>query len=222
MRRLAVIDLPYSDEDDIVPLLLPRLADTDAQVRAEAVRALEGFEEPEVVQALAALLLDADADVRKAAGDVLAELKETALGRAAAADAARAAAAEVRALAFHAVRALRSPQAFEPAMQSLRDPDAAVRREAVGVLGYLKDPAAIGELAEVAANDPDVEVRRIAVGALGYVERRQRAAGPDPRARRQRLDGARGSGADHRQAAACRWPSPSWCMRCRTTTGRCA
>jgi len=44
VRRLAVIDLPYSDEDDIVPLLLPRLADADAQVRTEAIRALEGFE----------------------------------------------------------------------------------------------------------------------------------------------------------------------------------
>ena len=53
VRRLAVIDLPYSDEEDIVPLLLPRLADSDALVRTEAVRALEGFEQPEVVQALA-------------------------------------------------------------------------------------------------------------------------------------------------------------------------
>ncbi len=45
VRRLAVIDLPYSDEDDIVSLLLPRLDDDDASVRTEAVRALEGFEE---------------------------------------------------------------------------------------------------------------------------------------------------------------------------------
>ena len=33
----------------------------------------------------------------------------------------------------------------------LRDADAAVRREAVGVLGYLKNETALGELAEVAA-----------------------------------------------------------------------
>ena len=56
VRRLAVIDLPYSDEEDIVPLLLPRLTDTDPQVRTEAIRALEGFEQPEVVQALAPML----------------------------------------------------------------------------------------------------------------------------------------------------------------------
>ena len=75
VRRLAVMDLPYGDEDDIVPLLLPMLADADAGVRTEAVRALEGLEEPEVVRALAQCLLDADAGVRKAAGEVLGELK---------------------------------------------------------------------------------------------------------------------------------------------------
>ena len=38
VRRLAVIDLPYGDEDDIVPLLLPRLADPDASFRSVGAR----------------------------------------------------------------------------------------------------------------------------------------------------------------------------------------
>jgi hypothetical protein len=37
VRRLAVIELPYSDEDDIVPLLLPRL--NGPRRAGEAVRA---------------------------------------------------------------------------------------------------------------------------------------------------------------------------------------
>ncbi|HEX7638485.1 MAG TPA: HEAT repeat domain-containing protein, partial [Burkholderiaceae bacterium] len=56
VRRLAVMDLPYSDEAEIAPLLLPRLRDDDPGVRAEAVKALEGDESPAVVAALAARL----------------------------------------------------------------------------------------------------------------------------------------------------------------------
>ena len=74
----------------------------------------------------------------------------------------------MRAAALHAVRALRVNEAFEPALQSLHHDDAVVRREAVGVLGYLKNPPAIGALTQAAVHDPDPEVRRVAVGALGY------------------------------------------------------
>jgi ferredoxin len=49
VRRVAVLDLPYCDEeDDVAPLLVTALADSDAGVRLEAAKALEGFEEPEV------------------------------------------------------------------------------------------------------------------------------------------------------------------------------
>ena len=167
VRRLAVIDLPFSDEDDIDLLLVPLLDDPDAGVRTEAARALEGIETPEVVTALARRLIDAEPEVRLAAAEVLAELKEPA-SAAPLIPLLSVGPADARAAAFRAVRALRSPQAFAPALASLRDADASVRRDAVGVLGYLKDPAAVGELAEVAANDPDGEVRRVAVGALGY------------------------------------------------------
>src|SRR5688500_4115796 len=56
VRRIAVMELPYCDEEEILPLLLAALADDDAQVQAEAARALEGFEEPEAVGALLARL----------------------------------------------------------------------------------------------------------------------------------------------------------------------
>ncbi|MBU1268170.1 MAG: HEAT repeat domain-containing protein, partial [Gammaproteobacteria bacterium] len=77
VRRLAVIDLPYSDEDDIELLLLPCLQDADANVRLEAVRALEGFEDQTTVTALAQMLLDKSPVVQEAAGLALAELNES-------------------------------------------------------------------------------------------------------------------------------------------------
>ena len=36
VRRIAVMELPYCDEDDIQPLLLQGMADSDGLVRAEA------------------------------------------------------------------------------------------------------------------------------------------------------------------------------------------
>src|ERR1700692_1587420 len=77
-RRMAVIDLPYSEEEyDIAPLLISALADVDASVRLEAAKAIEGYEEPEVLEALTPLLKDVDQEVRKAAALTLAELKQT-------------------------------------------------------------------------------------------------------------------------------------------------
>ena len=42
VRRIAVKELPYCDEDDFVALALAALMDTTAAVRAEAAKALEG------------------------------------------------------------------------------------------------------------------------------------------------------------------------------------
>src|ERR1700687_3409858 len=81
VRRLAVLDLPDSDEDDIAALLVAALADPDGSGRAGAAKALEGYEEDETVAPLARLLADQDASVRAAAGDTLAEVKTTAGGR---------------------------------------------------------------------------------------------------------------------------------------------
>ena len=65
VRRIAVMELPYCDEDDILPLLLSALADADALVRAEAAKAIEGFEEPEAVSALLVMLHDSAEDARR-------------------------------------------------------------------------------------------------------------------------------------------------------------
>lgn len=83
-------------------------------------------------------------------------------GTAALPDAAFAAAAALRAL-----KALRLPGAQAPAERALGHADAAVRREAVAVLGWLKSQPALPRLAQIATDDPDAEVRRAASGALG-------------------------------------------------------
>lgn len=166
VRRIAVIDLPYSDEeDDVVPLLVTALSDADAGVRAEAAKALEGYEEPEVLDGLVPLLKDPDAAVREAAGQSLAELKDPV---SATALLPYLADPDCRAAALRAIKALRVDAAFEPALAALEDTNAAVRREAVGVLGYLKKPQALGALTRVAAHDEDADVRRVAAGALGF------------------------------------------------------
>jgi HEAT repeat protein len=43
VRRIAILDLEYSDEGEFLPLLLRALSDRDARVRAEAARVLEGM-----------------------------------------------------------------------------------------------------------------------------------------------------------------------------------
>src|SRR5690606_36315963 len=76
VRRVAVMELPYSDEDDILPLLLRAIRDADGAVRAAAAGAMEGFEEHEAVSALLGRLSDTHEDARRAAADTLAELKD--------------------------------------------------------------------------------------------------------------------------------------------------
>lgn len=131
VRRIAVMELPYSDEDDILPPLLVAAGDPDALVRAEAAKALEGFEEPEAVQALLPLLRDAQEETRRAASDTLSELKESGNG-----ELLLAWIADpdpfVQAAVFRALRALKVPGALGPrsAPSNIRSRACAVRRRA--------------------------------------------------------------------------------------------
>jgi len=168
VRRIAVMDLLDSDEDDIDQYLLDALKDADARVRAEAARLLEGYETPEVVAGLIGVLDDDGVEVREAAAVSLSELKEAAMGDGLLAALPAASSPFKRAALFRALRELRRVEAFAPALAALSSDDAGVRCAALGVLGYLKNPDALPDIARIASGDADAEARRIAVGALGF------------------------------------------------------
>lgn len=174
VRRVALLDFADVEDEALLPALVTVLrGDPDPALRAEAARALAGWGDGEVVEALADALAD-EAEVREAAAQSLAELKDAEAGarlvpRVGHAD------GFVSAAALRALKELRVPAAAVPATAALAHVDPAVRREAVGVLGWLKHAAALPALARLAIGDEDAEVRRAAAGALGLA-----AAGEAP------------------------------------------
>ncbi|HEY1900258.1 MAG TPA: HEAT repeat domain-containing protein [Steroidobacteraceae bacterium] len=166
VRRVAVLELADSSEESLLHAILSILRhDPDPALRAEAARALAGWDGDEVVEALAAALRD-ELPVRGAAASSLTELKDAS----AAARLIPYAAdpdAFVCASALRGLKELRLTAAAAPAMVALSHAEATVRREAVGVLGWLKQAAALPLLARTAVEDADAEVRRAAAGALG-------------------------------------------------------
>lgn len=168
VRRIAVMNLLDSDEDDIEELFLAALQDKDAKVRAEAARLLEGYEAHAVVAGLIGVLEDSDDEVCEAAAMSLSELKEPPMGDGLLAALPTVKTAFAKAALFRALRELRRPEAFALALAALQDSATEVRCAALGVLGYLKNDAALSEIARIAGADTDPEARRIAVGALGF------------------------------------------------------
>ena len=127
---------------------------------------LEAWEDEPVVEALCQALTDHSPAVQAAAAQSLSLLKSEAAGRVILPWTGHADIG-VRIAAFRALRELRFPQAAPAALLALDDHDANVRREAVGVLGWLKQLDALPALARLASDDPDTDVRRAATGALG-------------------------------------------------------
>lgn len=179
VRRLALIELAEWEDDQHLPWLHWALRDTDDAVRAEAAHRLVYREDTATLEALVQALADASATVREAAAQTLAELKETdsAVPLLAALQAphdtqapATPHAAFRQASLLRALRELRATDALAPALDLAHAPDALVRREAVGVLGWLKPVQALPTLTALAHQDGDADVRRAAVGALGFAE----------------------------------------------------
>src|SRR5690606_7753432 len=147
VRRIALIELADLEDPDGLPWLTDALVvDPAAEVRAEAARLLEAWEEPEVVQALCAALADAAEPVRLAAAQSLSELKSPEAGQLIL-PWVNHADAFVRSSALRALRELRLEDAAGPALLALGDREAAVRREAVGILGWPQPGGALAALA---------------------------------------------------------------------------
>ena len=176
VRRVAVLEFADCGEEDLLPAVIALLReDPESALRAEAARALAGCNDVAAVEALV-LALNDQAPVRAAAASSLAELKDAHAG----AVLLRHACHDdpfVRASVLRTLKELRIPAAAEPAMLALEHADASVRREAVGVLGWLKCLAAIPRIAGLAVadtvpvnrHDTDAGVRnRVAAVIGGY------------------------------------------------------
>jgi HEAT repeat protein len=167
VRRIALLELADLEDESLLPPIVDALRrDDSADVRREAARVLAAWEGEEVVETLWGALLDRFEGVRLAAAQSLSELKDTTSGQVLLRWAAHTD-AFVQAAVLRALRELRIAGAFDPALRALSHPLAAVRLEAVGVLGWLKDQRALAQLSSVAAGDADPDVRRAAVGSLG-------------------------------------------------------
>lgn len=166
VRRVAVLEFADVEDEALLPDLAALLAgDPDPRLRAEAAHALAGWDDDAVVDALAAALRD-EPLVREAAAQSLTELKDPRSGARLLPHAGDAD-PFVCAAVLRGLKELRLPAAAPPATLALQHADAEVRREAVGVLGWLKHAASLPLLARTAVDDASPEVRRVAAGALG-------------------------------------------------------
>jgi HEAT repeat protein len=166
-RRVAVMALAESaHEPGAGGLLLIALRDADPTVRAEAARVIDEFPAEELTEALIGALTAADETVRNAAARALADLKDPAAGTALLAALQGASDPFVLAAVLRALRNLRHEPALQAALRLLAHEHAAVRHEAVGLLGYLRKPETMADIARLALCDPQPEVRRQAVAAL--------------------------------------------------------
>lgn len=167
VRRIALLALSDLEDETVLPPIVATLRDDAApEVRAEAAHVLGAWERDDVVEALCFALLDADAAVRDAAALSLSQLKDVRSGPILVHWSGHGE-PFVRAAVLRALRELRYAGAREPALAALHAPEAAVRLEAVSVLGWLKDRSALGPLTALVTCDSHAEVRRAATGALG-------------------------------------------------------
>ena len=167
VRCVAVMDLREIDEVEAMPMAIQALSDPSAEVRTAAAQVMDEYTGSEIAEALVKALSDEDENVRTAAAATLAENKNDAAGPIL----LNALSQEdpfIKAACLRAMRVLCLPQAQGPALECLTHPDASVRREAVGVLAYLKSEDVLIALMNAARRDADETVRRVAMGSLVF------------------------------------------------------
>lgn len=173
IRRVAVLDLVDCGEPEAAGLLIIALRDPDPLVRQEAAKVVDEFNAADIADALIAALGDSDEVVRNAAAHALADLKDPAAATPLLQALDNSHDTFVIAGILRALKPLRSLSAQAPALRLLQSGEAQVRREAVGVIGWLKQPENLPALMERAHHDNDPDVRRAATGALVYATAEQ-------------------------------------------------
>lgn len=166
VRLVAVREVTDACAPELLPVIEYALGDAEAEVRLEAVTALDAIGGAESVTLLIRALGDDDVEVRELAAKALAENKSP--EGAGPLLHALSGAADVWTIAalLEAVKPLCNEAAAQPALRLFGHADAGVRTAAVGVIGYLRFPAALPELLELGAADTSAVVRQAALRAL--------------------------------------------------------
>ena len=168
IRRVAVMELVDSQEPDAVKLLIRALNDDDPDVREEAARMVDEFDADDMADVLVEALNSPDENVRNAAAHALADLKDVRIAPSLILALEGTADPTVLGGILRALKPLRAPGACAAALNLLDHEDPRVRRESIGVIGYLRDPATLDALIARSQQDSDDDVRRAAVNALRF------------------------------------------------------
>lgn len=134
VRRLAVIELAETSNSAAVSYLARATADPSSDVRLQAARTLGEFDGSDVAEALVRAVIDPVPDVARAAADSLAELRDPEVSEVLLPFVSHRS-SFVRAAIFRALKALHVNASLSSAVAALADSDAAVRAQAVGVIG---------------------------------------------------------------------------------------
>jgi len=166
VRRIAVIELGETAELDAADLVIKALHDESADVRKEAASALEEFEGLTVIEALIDALTDENAEVKASAALTLSENKDVTAAPLILKRYQAATDTFVQTALLNTLRPLCYQEAKPDALLALENKHAQVRKEAVGVLAYLKSTDALLALMSIAKSDENHDVRRAAMGSL--------------------------------------------------------
>ncbi len=79
IRRVVVMELVDSPEEEAVQLLLTALGGDDELVRMEAAKVIDEFDSQDMLDALVEALTSANDNVRSAAAEAIADIKDAAM-----------------------------------------------------------------------------------------------------------------------------------------------
>lgn len=167
VRRVAIMELAeVSHERGADLLFLQALGDPVAEVRAEAAKVIDEFPPEAITDALIEALTARDDTLRASAARALADLKDPEAGSALLQALELAEDPFVIEAVLHALRNLQYAPALSAGLRLAGHTEAGVRREAVGLLGYLRNQSSMQVIGDRALTDTHSDVRRQAVAAL--------------------------------------------------------
>ena len=172
VRKAAVLGLiEANDPATFEPLVQQYGKETDAQSRADLVRAIAGLSSPKTADFLKGILLDAK-NPEPIRVEAIAGLEKSKNASAAEAIAKAAAGTESEALQVRALEALgvlKAKQLQTVGTAAVKSPSAKVRQTAVAALAKLGDPGTATAILPL-LNDKEATVRTAAIQALGALK----------------------------------------------------